>query len=131
MNPQSLEKNLNNIERELVNLQTAHEVGLGSVQYWNYEGANPAVYEDTVLYLKVWTKANENPAAILNFYTDSDIAGLSGVIKSTTYQDRYLLLAFSFAPGTPIINWKLVATSQVEYAQLNTPEEAIAWLGTY
>lgn len=36
MNEKSLEKNLANLERELVNLQTAHDVGLGAVGFYSY-----------------------------------------------------------------------------------------------
>lgn len=36
MNEKSLEKNLSNLERELVNLQTARDVGLGGVSFYTY-----------------------------------------------------------------------------------------------
>lgn len=38
MDNKSLEKNLANLERELVALQTAHDVGLGAVGFYEYEG---------------------------------------------------------------------------------------------
>lgn len=42
MNEKSLEKNLANLERELVALQTAHDVGLGVVEFNTYYGEAPA-----------------------------------------------------------------------------------------
>ena len=42
MNDKSLEKNLANLERELLALQTAHDVGLGAVEFNTYSGEAPA-----------------------------------------------------------------------------------------
>lgn len=42
MNDKSLEKNLANLERELLALQTAHDVGLGAVEFYSYTGTTPA-----------------------------------------------------------------------------------------
>lgn len=42
MNEKSLEKNLANLERELVALQTAHDVGLGAVEFYSYAATTPA-----------------------------------------------------------------------------------------
>lgn len=132
MNEKSLEKNLANLERELVALQTAHEVGLGNVIFWEYSGTAVAVYEDMICYMAVQVNAGEPLNPILNFYVDTSIAGVSNVMKSATYNDRYLLWAVSFAPGaTPSFAFKLVSTSKVSYWNLATPQEALAWLGSY
>lgn len=131
MNEKSLEKNLANLERELVNLQTAHDIGLGSVRYWQYSGVATALYNNFICYMAVQVKQGEPLNPVLNFYVDTEIAGVANVIKSTTYEDRYLLWAVSLASGTPKFNFKLVSTSQVSYWELATPEEAEAWLGTY
>lgn len=42
MDERTLQKNLANLERELVNLQTAHEIGLGVVKYYRYTGTSSA-----------------------------------------------------------------------------------------
>jgi hypothetical protein len=49
MNEKSLEKNLSNLERELVALQTAHEIGVGVVEYYEYN-AEPPVFEEDNTY---------------------------------------------------------------------------------
>ena len=131
MNEKSLEKNLANLERELVNLQTAHDVGLGNVRYWQYSGVAKALYNDFICYMAVQVKGGEPLNPVLNFYVDTEVAGVANVIKSATYEDRYLLWAVSLASGTSRFNFKLVSTSQVSYWELATPEEAEAWLGTY
>ena len=42
MDSKTLEKNITNLERELVALQTAHDVGLGAIEFYSYTGIAPA-----------------------------------------------------------------------------------------
>lgn len=131
MNEKSLEKNLANLDRELVALQTAHDIGLGNTIFWEYTGTGQTLYQNIVCFIKLKVKDGEPINVILDYYVDTAKVGTGNIIKSTTYNDRYILYAMSIDFTMKTFNWKLVSTSKVEYAQLSTAQEAIDWLGTY
>lgn len=128
MNEKSLEKNLANLERELVNLQTAHEIGLGSVIFWELVGSTtpldlPSVYAVIIL-VNVASGERLNP--IIDFYYSESL--FSYVVKSDIYPDRYavILTDINFHP---IVSWKIVSTSKLEYHYGQSEQEAEDWVG--
>lgn len=131
MNEKSLEKNLANMERELINLQTAHDVGLGNVNYWEYNDTATTLFEGVISYIGVQVKSGEPLNPIMAFYVDTSLVGVENIMKSQTYSDRYLLYAISLTFAQVTYNFKLTSTSQVEYFAIPTGSEAQAWLGTY
>lgn len=131
MNEKSLEKNLLNLERELVNLQTAHNIGLGSVTFWQYSGVAASLYQNVIAYIKINVKAGERLNPIIIFYSDSSKVAQGSLFKSSVYPDRYLFYAIALDFELTYFNWKAVSTSQIEYSQAATAEEAREWLGDY
>ena len=127
MDKTSLEKNLANMERELVALQTAHEIGLGSVIYWEYGGTTTPVQMDyRRILIMVGVKSGEKLNPILTCYTDTGY--FPQIYKSDVYDDRYLFSVVGFSDFTTF-TWKLVSTSQVYYNYAETLQEASDWMG--
>lgn len=131
MDQKSLEKNLANMERELLALKTAHDVGLGNVNYWEYNDKATTLFEGVVSYIGVQVKSGEPLNPIMAFYVDTSLVGVDNIMKSQTYSDRYLLYAISLSFARVTYHFKLTSTSQVEYFEIPTGSEAQAWLGTY
>lgn len=130
MNEKSLEKNLANLERELLAVQTAHNIGLGVVRYWEY--ADTLVTgEYIVAFICANVKDGERLNPFIEFYTDSSKAAQATIIKSITYPERYALLAIALEPSGMEMDWKMVSTSQMEYHYVYTVEDAEEWLGEY
>lgn len=132
MDSKSLEKNLANLERELVALQTAHDIGLGVVKYYQFDDVATPVH-DTYYY--VWlcinVKDGERLNPMLNWYIDdTQNIDFNLMVKSETYPGRYALIVLSIF-STPSIQWRLVSTSQLEYYYASSAEEVEAWIGEY
>lgn len=131
MNEKSLEKNLANMERELIALQTAHDIGLGSVIYWEYnEVSGTLVNNYSVSYIKVKVKDGEKEDLIIQFFADTSKVAQPTIYKSDVYQGRYLLYAINLDYQViTYFNWKLISTSQIEYSDATSEQEVIDWLG--
>lgn len=129
MNEKSLEKNLANLERELINLQTAHEIGLGSVRYWEYDDyATPVqltyVYAVIVL-IEVSQGERLNP--ILDSYSADVI--FAEVYKSNIYENRYAYIMTTIYSSVHSVHWKIVSTSKLNYHYGYSEQEAEDWIG--
>lgn len=133
MNEKSLEKNLANLERELVALQTAHDVGLGVIRFYEYSEAGVVVFEDDYYYC--WILLNVKEGERLNpditvYLDDSGDYVWTSTVKSETYPGRYAIVVLSIFQKTSIL-WKIVSTSQLEYHYASSSQEAEDWIGEY
>lgn len=130
MNEKSLEKNLANLERELINLQTAHEIGLGSVKYWEYS-ENGRIIELEYVYaviVLINVAAGERLNPIIDFYADLN-ADFREIVKSNIYPNRYAFIMMTLDRGAQSILWKMVSTSKLDYHYGNSSQEAEDWVG--
>ena len=130
MNEKSLEKNLANMERELINLQTAHDVGIGVVKFYKYgeytEHWFPlGVYGRIVLVL-FEASIGENPNPMIQTYTDMITVE---TIKSSTLPNRYALYYYFSSDWGNGITWELVSSSLINWHYANSIQDAENWLG--
>lgn len=129
MDKTSLEKNLANMERELIALQTAHDVGIGTVKFYKYgEYTQHLISYGSRAYCLVLFEAKdgENINPLLQSYTNIINVEL---IKSTVIPNRYVLyLAFSFDLALGI-TWEIVSSSLLNWHYGDSFQEAEDWLG--
>lgn len=112
MNPRSLEKNLANIERELVNLQTAHDIGLGLVKYYQYSGTSSTAR--VFLSLNIDVADGERPWPYMNVLIERRSS--SGLQYSAVWQldnDGTKFRAQCGGLGEYYIDWKIISTSRL------------------
>lgn len=127
MDQRSLEKNLKNIERELVNLQTAHEIGLGTVKYYNYNGETEAQMDEDYYYrafVLIEVNAGERVNPFMEIFVNYG-GDFSSVLKNTA-GTRYVINSLDIFPYT--IVWTLVTTSMITWHYSYDVDEARAWL---
>lgn len=133
MDNKSLEKNLANIERELLNLQTAHDIPLGSVKYIEMAGADPAsiLYGGIVyaFYMCINVAQGERLNPFIETYINREEAFEVYFLKSSTYADRYCWIVYS--TDNNYVHWKIVTTSKLDYFFASSTQEAEDWLGGY
>lgn len=128
MDQKSLEKNLANMERELVALQTAHDVGMGMVRYYEYDGYLNPTLSFSVVYILISIKSGERNDPLLQFYTSRNVA-LSGILRSNVYTGRYLGRGYCIEKIPSA--WKIISTSQIEYEYSYDTAEAEEWIGEH
>lgn len=126
MNEKSLEKNLANLERELVALQTAHDVGLGVVRYYEYDGYLTPISSYGFSYILINVKSGERLNPLIELYVSRNVA-VPGIMRSNVYNDRYLARGYCIEQIAS--EWKIVSTSQIEYRYTNQTAEAEEWIG--
>lgn len=127
MNEKSLEKNLANLERELVNLQTAHEVGLGTVKYYNYSGRVDAQI-DASYYYGVYVLIEVNEGERINPFMELFVnfeANFASLLKNQS-GTRYLINSYDIFEYTLV--WAVVSTSMISWHYAYTLQEARDWL---
>lgn len=133
MNEKSLEKNLANMERELIALQTAHDVGLGNVDYYQYSILFSLV--DTGDYYQGYILINikngektfpfmENWRAISSIYVEPYAIDFG--IMNNSSGDKFVIAYISFYPDN--VNEVVVSTSQIEYRITYDVNEARNWI---
>lgn len=129
MDKTSLEKNLANMERELVALQTAHEIGIGTVKFYKYGEYTQHLipYGSMALGLILFeAKDGENINPLLQAYTDMIRVE---TVKSSVIPNRYVLYlasSFDWAPG---ITWEIVSSSLLNWHYADSIQDAEDWLG--
>lgn len=133
MDQKSLEKNLANMERELLALQTAHDIGLGAVDYYEYTIPVELSYtgtmyrafilinikdgEGTFPFMQEWRKL---PTATYSPYTVD-----FGILNNSS-GDKFLLALISFYQETA--NELITSSSQLEYKISYDADEATRWI---
>lgn len=133
MDQRSLEKNLKNIERELVNLQTAHEVGIGAVIFYQYGEYDETHYIPTSeVGRAVWILLEAAPGENINFMFQSytNMIGLE-TIKSSVIPNRYAIYIYYTTDWGNGFTWDLVSSSRLLWHYAATWEEAEEWMGQH
>ena len=137
MNEKSLDKNLANIERELINLQTAHEIGLGAISFYSYTddfytftvSTGSGDMQAAVVMVDVVDGELTNP--LLNFYVSS-INGnnSSGFTNIEQYSPRkYAFIATKAFTGAHIHMYYLVcSSSKLSVSVASSYQDYLDWL---
>ena len=137
MDQRSLEKNLKNIERELVNLQTAHAIGLGAVGFYVYEGdfytftysGDPDDWPIGALMIDVLN--GERPDPLMDVYISSiygdNVVGFAATerisdIKFDLYVSRPL------SSGQILMHYKVISSSRLNVKAAESYQEYVDWL---
>lgn len=121
MNDKSLEKNLANLERELVALQTAHDIGPGLVRYYEYSGSSA---ESVGVYgLAIRVMQGERAWPFMRVL----MRKRNGVITETAMlwtdsQDGTSFKAYNYGLGLAICDWKIISTSRLEITEAEVDE---------
>lgn len=137
MNEKSLEKNLANLERELVNLQTAHEVGLGAVGFYVYEGdfwtftysGDPTDYPIAVLMMTVLNGERTDPLLdvyISSIFEDNRVGFASTERYSATKFDVYI--SRPFYHQAVYMHYRVVSSSKLYVKPAQSYSEYVEWL---
>lgn len=133
MDNKSLEKNLANMERELLNLQTAHDIGLGATLFWEYSGKQQMIQTPYAYMLAVLfeVKEGERMNPIINFYTSTDdsLQSVALLYVSKSKDNRMLLATSVYGFDIKPIAWKMVSSSQLNWHYAQNWNEVIEWLG--
>lgn len=117
MNEKSLQKNLANMERELVNLQTAHEIGLGVVEYHEYKGVSSSQVQ--VFRLDIIVADGERSYPFLEIL----MRKRNNVITETIMlwqnnNDGRNFSAYCYGLGTSYCDWKITSTSALNITEV-------------
>lgn len=135
MNDKSLEKNLANLERELVALQTAHDVGLGAVGFYEYQGEGDTFYSQGVsgqiFALLIDVDDGDRLDPLLNVFVSS-IYGNNQT--GFAYVERYNSAKFDvfilrpFIQETFRLQYKIISSSRLIVKVAESGEEYEEWL---
>lgn len=134
MNDKSLEKNLANLERELLALQTAHDVGLGAVGFYEYEGDYMTFPSDlgtgifSVILVDVLDGEREDP--VLNVYTSSIYGGNSTGFAQVERVNGTKFDYYDSRLGSTQVqmHYKVVSTSKLKVKACESEQEYLDWL---
>lgn len=133
MDKKSLEKNLANLERELLALQTAHDVGLGVVDF--YEITMTGTMQQMqgqgyyYVYILVWVKDGERFNPFVQYWQEREEQGFvdsSYELLKNDEGNHFLISFIGFVPST--ISAKMVSTSQLDWRVSYDTQEAMAWV---
>ena len=134
MNEKSLEKNLANMERELLALQTAHNVGIGGVDYYKYtmKGTpqNRGSYYRIIFLIKV--KDGELLYPFMEGWeqTDKTLGNEGTLLGYTVYKnntgDKFMVPALNWNPDE--VKFVMVSTSQLEWTYTYDEDVAKDWI---
>lgn len=133
MNEKSLEKNLANLERELVNLQTAHDVGLGAVGFYTYWANFLTVGMDGFQYgiVLIDVLDGERGDPLMDVYVSSiygnNESGYAYAERvSGTKFDIYVMRPF-YAQVIEL-QYKIVSSSRLNVRAATSYQEYVDWL---
>jgi hypothetical protein len=112
MDERSLEKNLANIERELLNLQTAHDVGLGSVRFYEYMGSEAAT---NVIRLRITVQDGERswPFMVVMMERENDWRAEYNILVPANNDGTEFIAQVGALLDDVVTNWKIVSTSRL------------------
>lgn len=137
MNEKSLEKNLANLERELVNLQTAHDVGLGAVGFYIYQGdfwtfTYSGEWDDfPVAILMIDVLSGERADPLIDLYISSiyedNTSGFSNAerVSSTKFDFYVSRLLYS---GRIHMFYKVISSSRLSVRAATSYQDYVDWL---
>lgn len=131
MNEKSLEKNLANLERELVNLQTAHDVGLGAVRFYEFGEFTTSYFMvgDTRVYIVLCEiDEGENLAPMLQCWTDHSTVGFK-FLKSAVYPSRFIVYMLQLPEWGDGAGWRLASSSTISYRYAISYQDAEDFFG--
>lgn len=129
MNEKSLEKNLANLERELINLQTAHEIGLGSVEYYEYI-LTPSILDNSGSYVTgtlVEIKAGERVWPLIQIWGEIYPICVPQLRKASNNGDRFVIYSVDLY-NTPSPKFRVITSSQITYTYASSVQEILDWL---
>lgn len=112
MDKKSLEKNLDNLERELLALQTAHDIGLGVVRYYEYSGTSSGA--KLYILLDIEVAQGERAFPFMNILIERQSGGR--IQYNAVWQegsDGMKFAAQCGGLGQVIIDWKIISTSKL------------------
>ena len=127
MDERTLQKNLANLERELVNLQTAHEIGLGVVKYYaigDSTWVNTPIGDYYGVYVLIGVDDGERSRPFLELFVNSETSFaplLAGASGNRFVINTYGMFAYQF-------KWKIISTSKVSWHYSTDTNEARNWL---
>lgn len=116
MDERSLEKNLKNIDRETLALQTAHEIGAGAVRYYEYSGSSSGNVGVYGLSIRVVTGERAWPFIRVLMRKRHDIIAETAMLW-TDAQDGMSFEAYIYGLGLAICDWKIISTSRLEITE--------------
>lgn len=135
MNEKSLEKNLANLERELLALQTAHDVGLGAVGFYEYQGEGDTFdfqgINDQMFILLMDVDDGERLDPLLNVFVSSiygnNQAGFAYVERYNSAKFDVFILR-PFTQETFHLQYKIISSSRLRVKVAESWEEYEEWL---
>lgn len=137
MNEKSLEKNLANLERELVNLQTAHDVGLGAIGFYTYQdnfwtfsySGDPSDWPVAAVLIDVVSGEGADP--LLNVHISSIYGDNSSGFANA---ERHSSMKFSFFVQRPFysgqiyMQYRVVSSSRLTVRAATSYQDYVDWL---
>ena len=134
MNEKSLEKNLANLERELLALQTSHDVGLGAVGFYEYEGDYMTFPSDlgtgvfSVILIDVLDGEREDP--LLNVYISSIYEDNSNGFAQVERVNGTKFDYYNSRLGSEQIpmHYKIISSSKLNVKACESEQEYWDWL---
>ena len=131
MDSKSLEKNLANLEREILALQTAHDIGLGAVGFYEYEGDYMTFPNDLGygMYsaLLITVQDGERPDPVMNVFVSSiyedNSTGFAFVERfSPTKFDTFAMRPMGQLPQIQM-HYKVVSSSKLNVKPCESEQE--------
>lgn len=134
MNEKSLEKNLANMERELLALQTAHNVGIGAVDYYKYtmKGTPQNMGSYYRIFFLIKVKDGELLYPFMEGWeqTDKTLGNEGTLLGYTVYKnntgDKFMVPALDWNPDE--VKFVMISTSQLEWTYTYDEEVAKDWI---
>lgn len=134
MNEKSLEKNLANMERELLALQTAHNVGIGEVDYYKYtmKGTPQSMGSYYRIFFLIKVKDGELPYPFMEGWeqTDKTLGNEGTLVGYTVYKnstgEKFMVPALDWNPDE--VKFVMVSTSQLEWTYTYDEDVAKDWI---
>ena len=129
MNGKSLGKNLANLERELIALQTAHEIGLGSVEYYEYILTPPVLNNDGsyVSGTLVEIKQGEKVWPLIQVWGDIYPLCVPQLRKASDNGDKFVIYSLDIW-DTPSPRFRVISSSQISYRYASSVQEILSWI---
>lgn len=133
MDNKSLEKNLANMERELLNLQTAHDIGLGAMSFFQYEGnysTYHSEYGGTRFDLLIDIEEGERTDPIFNIYVSSMYGtDYNGFDYTERVSEKKFIVGFFALGDIPIDMYtKIISSSRLRIKSATSIKEVEEWL---
>lgn len=133
MNDKSLEKNLANLERELLALQTAHDVGLGAVGFYEYSYDAQSFFYNYgqffILMIDVLEGEREDPLMnvfISSIYETNDV-GFAMINRENSMKFLAVIIR-PFYYTAVNMSYKVVSSSKLNVKAATSFQEYEDWL---